>query len=284
MTALCARGCTYPDDDNPRPAAPCSEVCTRCEHQTRDGLRDLPGLWADLGDTRRGQRPRTGGRSADAPQPISGEAVAARSAIRACLVAWCLILEEDFRMQVPADTVRAMARHVAVQAGRILAHPEHADQLVHDVTTAVREARRLAYPVSSLTVECTCGQRVRVDQDPDVVTTCRGCDEAGTSLWWQERLVPETTELMTARIGVDWLSREHRITVEEDAVRQWVRRGYLRPATRRRQPGATHGQPAALYAPIALLMAATRTDRGRSVAAEVAESLVAGAIVTVGGA
>lgn len=258
---LCARGCLYPDE-TPRPAAPGLWVCLRCERQARGALRDLPGLWADLGDTRRGQRVGASAPSAEKPLPLSDEVRAARSAIKASLVAWCFILEEDYGMTLPADTVRGMAHHVAVQAGRLLAS-EHADQLVHDVVTAAREARRLAYPVTSLTVECSCGSRVRIDADPDVVTTCAGCSEAGTSTWWLHQLVPRALQPMTAEEGAAWLLQAHRIEINRDTIRQWVARGHLVAVDHKRPEGEANGRPAARYMPLALIMAATRTDRRR---------------------
>jgi hypothetical protein len=258
---LCARGCTFPDD-NPRPAAPGLWVCLRCEHQVRAALRDLPGLWADLGDTRRGKRLDNSAPSAEKPPPLSDDARNARSAIKAALVAWCFILDEDFGMSLPADTVRAMAHHVAVQTGRLLAS-EHADQLVHDVVTAAREARRLAYPVSSLTVECSCGCRVRIDQDPDVRTTCAGCGEAGTSTWWLHQLVPDALQPMTAEEGVAWLANAHRIQVSAEMIRQWAARGHVVVVDHKRPEGQPYGRPASRYMPLALIMAATRSDRAR---------------------
>lgn len=276
---LCIRGCLHPDE-TPRLAAAGLQVCLRCERQTRGALRDLPGLWADLGDTRRGVRLGHAAGSAEKAPPLTDDARNARSAIKAALVAWCFILEEDYRLSLPADTVRGMAHHVAVQAGRLLAS-EHADQLVHDVVTAAREARRLAYPVTSLTVECSCGHRVRIDGDPDVTTTCAGCSEAGTSTWWLHQLVPRALAPMTADEGVAWLATAHRIEVNRETVRQWVARGHLIAVDRKRPEGQTYGQPSSRYMPLALIMAATRTDRRRW---GVATPPDPGAIVTVRGA
>lgn len=258
---LCASGCTYADG-NPRPAAAGLWVCYRCEHQVRDALWHLPGLWADLGDTRRGKRLGNAARSAEKPPPLSDDARNARSAIKAALVAWCFILDEDYSITLPADTVRAMAHHVGVQATRLL-NSEHADQFVHDFVTAAREARRLAYPVSSLTVECTCGHRVRIDQDPDVTTTCGSCGEAGTSTWWLHQLVPAALQPMTADEGVAWLAQAHRIEVSADMIRQWATRGHLVVVDRKRPEGQAYGRPASRYMPLALIMAATRSDRAR---------------------
>lgn len=224
--------------------------------QTRDALRDLPALWADLGDTRRGQPIGRRAPAAERTLALSDAARQARSAIRASLVAWCLIMADDYGLSLPPDTVRAMAGHVATQAGRLLASTEHADQLAHDMITAASEARRLAYPVVSVTVEHGCGARVRLDSDPDVITRCPGCAEAGNAPWWRLQLAPETLQPMTIAQGVAWLQRAYGLEVEPDAVRQWAARGHLVAIDHVRPEGQTTGRPAARYDPVALLMTA----------------------------
>lgn len=100
---LCARGCTY-DDGTPRPAVPGSQVCTRDEHQLREGLREVGTLYALLADPRRGQAPRTGSRSSEQTQPISDDARRVRSDLRLALIQWCKILAEpQFGIGLPDE-------------------------------------------------------------------------------------------------------------------------------------------------------------------------------------
>lgn len=233
---LCARGCTVrgrhvadPCDESctgclPARVADGLAVCTRCERIVRDGLRDVASLYADLGDPRRsaipGQRRGGGG----PPLLISDAARAARSAIRAALVSWCLVLEEDYRLTLPADTVRAMAHHVAVQAGRLL-DSEHADQLVHDIEGAVSVAWRLARPGRPrLRIQCDCGEWVAVATGEDEVMTCRGCDAWGVLSWWVEREPGRALAgAVTLREAADILLMHHGHDVPLATLRTWTR-------------------------------------------------------------
>ena len=131
-------------------------VCTRHELDVRELVRDLPALWADLGDTRRSAGAGPGGRGAGDPEAcprcdegmpcdtphragheaLSPARIAARHAIRSTLVAWCRLLDEDLGVTLPREppnTVRWMAHHVAVNVGRILASAVLAEALVAEM-------------------------------------------------------------------------------------------------------------------------------------------------------
>ena len=88
-------------------------VCTYDERRARDGLRDAPGLYDDLGDPRTSTRPRTGSSGSDSGSPmlLSPERITARDNLRRFLVTWCMILEDDYALTMPADTVRAKQLH-----------------------------------------------------------------------------------------------------------------------------------------------------------------------------
>lgn len=190
-------------------------VCSWHERRVRGGLRDLPGLWADLGDPRKSTQPGSGrgGDSGGSPMLISDTRRAARSAIRALLVSWCLVLTDDYALTTPPDTIRGMAHHVAVQAGRLLAS-HHADQLCHDIDTATREAWRLARPGHhrGIRVACpTCGHRVALRPDDHGDVRCTECGEHGDIRWWRAQLAPKVDEPMPAGEIITWMVEHHRI-------------------------------------------------------------------------
>lgn len=243
-------------------------VCTGHELDVRAALRDLPGLWADLGDTRRSPSlDGTGGGSGDPEacpdcdaglpctrrhrsghEALSPSRIEARHAIRALLVRWCRILDEDLAVPLPPappDTIRWMGHHVARHAGRILAHPQHAYGLVVDLhgwwdgeqgEPGVMAARRLldaGQRPRGVRVQCPrCGAWVRLREDVDIIR-CPGvdpddagepCPEWGTIEHWR-RLVPDAGRPMTGAELVDWLARHHRYRTTEDVLRQWASRG-----------------------------------------------------------
>lgn len=252
---LCIRGCTirgrHIADECTEDCTGCLParatdgllVCIRCEKTTREGLRDIAGLWADLGDPRRAPVPRQGGVSDDGPPLLIGDAARdARSAIRACLVAWCHVLNEDYAITYPADTVRAMAHHVAVQAGRLLTS-EHADQLVHDVAGISKDAWRLARPAGRRGVyaQCPdCASRVRLEMvhllnapctemvcrnlDHMADVTCWQCGSSGDLRWWRGQ-ASKVDEPMDAGAVCVWMLENHRLRMTKVQLRQWATRG-----------------------------------------------------------
>ncbi len=217
------------------------QVCGWHERRILDGLDELPGLWVDLADPRR-SKPLGGVRSASTGSPmlISDDARHARSAIKALLASWCLVLAEDYAMRVPADTVEAMAAHVRQHAPRLL-NSEHADQLCADLLGHVDEdgdryegaahlARRLAHPspAARQRIRCDCGDWVRVD--PDQVMTCRTCGTWGVLGWWMARAeVPSGP--MTLRELADWLLAYRGLNVPHHTLRTWADRGLITPVS-----------------------------------------------------
>ena len=138
-TTLCVTGHTVPDRHRdgctdptcaaclPAHAAPGSRACAWHERQARRALAEIPALWADLRDPHRGQA--SGGdreRTEGAPAPQSDARRKAASAIRACLVSWCIVLAEDCAITMPDERAIAATTH----------------QLATDATTAATEARQ----------------------------------------------------------------------------------------------------------------------------------------------
>ena len=224
----------------PAAALPGLQVCGWHERRVLDALRDLPGLWADLADPRR-SRPTSAGSSSDTGSPmlISDDARTARSAIRMLLASWCLILRDDYGLREPADTVRAMARHIAVQAHRLLGS-EHADQLCADLLGhqtddgmqyegAAPRARRLANPSPPRQrIRCGCGQWVTLVTDHDEYMTCRHCGTEAVLKWWIKQ-APAPDRPLTLRELVDWLLIHHGHAVTISQLRQWAQRDTITP-------------------------------------------------------
>lgn len=230
-TAAC-RGCL------PARAADGSRVCPGCERRVRESLRILADVYADLADTRRGAGPGRMGSSGplqpeacprcdrgepcdvrhrEAAPPLSEARLRARSGMRVDLVAWCTLLEEDFGLTLPTGEVSAMAHHVSVQAGRLLAS-EFAARLVTDARRWW-DAQRVAYPSRpDPTILCQCGGRVRVDMEE--LMTCRTCGAWGAWDWWRGVLVEPPAE-MTAQDLMDWLLTEHQLAVNYATLRSW---------------------------------------------------------------
>ena len=261
-------GCEGLDDGTctgcvPVLAAPGLQVCAGHREGTWEALRTLDALWTAVEASqvlRAGQKSRGG---SEPPLPVDEAAADWRWRLRTCLVGWCKVLEADFGLTLDGaeDTVRWMAAKVRYQTDRLLAHPEHADQLVADMlgwveedgtrhTGFAAEGRRLMFRGGSrpLTILCDCGDRVRVEPSGDEYMTCPTCGETGVWQWWRRRLAPETEERMTGAEVVAWLREAHRIVLTEETLRKWVQRGKLMPE---REPGR-----ASTYLPQAVALVA----------------------------
>lgn len=245
MTATCAASCTirgrHKDDCEPDTgckgclpgsASQGSQVCQRCERRTYDGLRDLPELYEELLVPLTGRRTPMGP-AGETALPLSDAARHARHAIKACLVAWCLLLHEEFDLTLPADAVPAMVNTLTIQARRLLSHPEHADQLVHDITEAAGYAWSLVRPRTrvALTVACDCGDRVDMTgidpSDPNAMLTCPGCGDEGVVGWWRSKLAPKLDGPMGSAALLTWLLEVHHIRIAAETLRQWAARGHV---------------------------------------------------------
>jgi hypothetical protein len=130
MTAsLCAAGHTIPNRHTqdpcpdadctgclPAPAEPGSRTCTWHNRRTREGLHELPDLWAELGDPLTARQRDTGSDGTPA-LGLSDDRRNARTAIRTILVTWCRILEDDYAITLPTEeAIAATTRQLAHQA------------------------------------------------------------------------------------------------------------------------------------------------------------------------
>ena len=229
------------DDDcpgcMPRMAGSDSLTCDRDWTMTVGGLRELPELYADLLTPTRASGP---GPKVDVSREprlgLQDEPRQAREAIRAGLVAWCRILEDDYRLSLPADTIPAMAAHVRRHTPNLLRNHEHADQLCHDVRVWTTSARRYAYParpVGRHIGDCpTMVEGVRCSgplrAHPGVLmVVCPQCGTVDTAAGWAIRSDPRAAIPMTTAELVQWLTERVARPVTEDAIRQWASRGAI---------------------------------------------------------
>ena len=211
-----------------RLAEPTLRVCGGCETTTRTALRDAPGLWADLGDPRRGKS-LGGVRGGDKPSPMPDSRLHAREDVRRKLVSWCHLLYDDgYVSNMPVDTVRAMAHHVATQAGRLLAS-DVAEGLVSDCRDLLA-LQRVAWPTrwTGVKVTCPCGGTVRITVETATETiACPDCDEWGTVEWWRERVGVDSWRPMLLKDVTTWLILAQGLSVTFGQVRTWVWRHEL---------------------------------------------------------
>lgn len=281
-TALqCVRGCvgrghleTCADPEHcdgclPRPASTGLMVCDRCVDGVRKALRPtgrrahgqrvrdsdlgLPDLWDLVADSAILRSRGTGGRGGDgAPIPLDSAAAAWRDRVRTNLTGWCRILAEDFGSSLDdaVDTVPWMCQKIAFSADRLLAHPEHADQLAADLLgwtdddvpdgrPPVRheglavEGRRLAFRSrgAAVTIRCSCGGRVPADTERDAIMRCGDCGEWGTLDWWRRREVGQDPAPMSFRDLSEWLLVTHGLTVPDRRLRDWADDGLIVPVS-----------------------------------------------------
>ena len=128
------------------------------------------------------------------------------------------------------DIIEALREHVDRHLAWLLAQPEHASQLVHDVQV-MHHIATTAIPSRgpNVRVVCACGTRVAIDTEPGTVTACPGCGWRGTSLDWRNRETPTTPGPLTLRDLPDWLLANHRLEVTHKQLRNWHDRGVITP-------------------------------------------------------
>ena len=284
MTTLtCARGCTQRQrhidtclDEQcagclPRLAATGLHVCEADEKRTREALRDLAAIDAEVTSSGvlRSVGRGSGGDPAVGPIPLDDDARQWREGTRAVLVGWCHILAEEFSASLDGaqDTVPWMADRLGVYAGRLMAS-EHADQFVSDFIGGwdddgrpcggiVRAAKRLIFRSrgGAMRILCSCGERVTVDLEPDAIMTCRGCKEWGTLEWWADREAGGPVPPMALRDLPEWLALTHGLKVGERQLRGWADTGVI-TAVQVEDGARKPGRPGRKYDPAAVAVVA----------------------------
>lgn len=112
-----------------------------------------------------------------------------------------------------ADVVR---RHL----DWLMADPEHADQLIHDLEAAGSWQAIATPDRRGLTIECRCGDRVAVDYSE--IMRCRTCEQWGLLSWWveQEQL---RSGPVTLRQAQDLLLVQQCLDVGIETLRRWTK-------------------------------------------------------------
>ncbi len=295
----CTRGCTtrahLPQCVNdhcrgckPAPAAPGLLVCADDVQAVRVALRPvrqpgpdeagkripadslgIPDLWDAVTDAGVMRARAAGGGGGGRPIPLDADAAAWRTRVRPFLVSWRRTLEEAFGVSLDGaeDAVPWMCRRIAWHADRLLAHLEHADQLVADLDGwsepegprhegLLAEGRRLAFRGRghAVRIRCTCGTWVPVELEEDgrvdtgALLTCRGCGEYGTLDWWRKREAPNPDPL-PLRLLPEWLLTVHGLSVPLRRLRDLADRGTI-TTVERQSEGV--GRPSRGYDPVAV--------------------------------
>lgn len=245
----------------PRLAAQGLAVCTRCEELTREALRDLPRLWGEVERAAVLKARAPGGGSGGSPLPIDAAGAAWRDRVRGTLAEWLLVLHREFGVTLDRTNadVAWMVHRLAVQAGRVLAHPEHAAQLVADLVGwtdeidfvdwrtgetlpgrrhegLMREGRRLVFRApAGLSIRHTgCSAerpgRIPIDATPGLLLRCSACGEADTLDGWRSaETVAVPDEPLTLHELDEWLRLVHAVPVTYRLLRSWADDGHLQP-------------------------------------------------------
>jgi hypothetical protein len=179
------------DDD----LAPCA-VCDRparervhrgCREQMADALRELPGLYRQLGDAltpgRRGGDGRTGTRTAPLPCNLDSLDLRGRGGIEGVVGGWARDLCEREQWDVPDyQSVQAVVDWscaiLHANLGMICDEHEAVKEIADELRQISGQARRIVTgekPPRRVPVQCTCGWTLRITLDTAGVR-CPACE------------------------------------------------------------------------------------------------------------
>ena len=240
----------------PRQAAPGARVCITCINHTYDALTggadrpSLPELHTELLDVRYAIRTSdVKSTSWTTPLPEADAPRLTRQWIHGVLLEWCRVLSAGRQITYPAsdNTVKALTTRLTIHADWLLAHHEHADQFVHDITAMYAAALDTARPrgpqgltlgacpiptprvsEADATVDEPCGAPLRAyPQQP--IGTCPGCGTSADVYWWRARLT-ETPDAVASPVAdayvlAPWLSALWMRPITVEVIQQWARRG-----------------------------------------------------------
>jgi hypothetical protein len=118
---------------------------------------------------------RSESRSAETPLPFHTTASDVAGEVRGVLVAWCRLLIEEYGDPYPADTVPAIAGHLAGRA-EVLRHHEAAPVAVAEITDLARRVQRVVdrLPERRYLGLCEC-EAVLTANPGDLHAACRVC-------------------------------------------------------------------------------------------------------------
>ncbi len=129
-----------------------------------------------------------------------------------------------------ADVIGALCLHITRHLPWLLAS-DHADLLVHQVTTLAHQARRAAHPSRpDGVISCPCGTRVALDVDRARIV-CNGCGEWGDVGWWMDRVGKIPPRPMKITELSRWLHEHRDIEISTRQLRRWRDDGQLQAVT-----------------------------------------------------
>lgn len=273
-------GCTGKDCRGclPRNAEPGILVCTACRLRVADRLtelglgtvhaadpgasRTLPSLHDALLQPSRIPSATRGGKGDERPLQLAEDALKGRDVIERVVTEWAAELTRRFNVwsvppplvkpviaylrSAPHDaTVKARTAFVLAHLRELLADPEHADQVVHDVDWAWIEARRRAYPQPPAghvigacpvgTGDGPCGGEVRaiIDSiDEDGWARCKSCKTSADIDYWLALMPSEAVDWLPMR-ALRWhLTLHASRQISDVTIRSWARDPAALPARR----------------------------------------------------
>lgn len=229
-----------------RPTRDAAYVCERCGDKLARALGDVAWLEAELATSIANQRGidyRGLGSStpAEKPLPIRWGAVEARDELKALLVSWARLCEEESvrhsspHAGLPADTLTSISRWLLWRVDGLGLHPAGGDA-VEEVTTAVRTCRRIidsiperwyAGPCNAEVdgVECGTDLYARAEHGNVSCSTCGAdYDVPARRAWLLEAAEDRLADAATLARSVSWLGAT---PLNPAAVRQWASRGRI---------------------------------------------------------
>ena len=232
---------------------PSALICLTCWERSTQALIELPRLYHDLLTPTRATR--SSGRVSGSTEPAMALADGARWSrewIHGVLAHWARVLS------LPPPTGRALSRldgdEPSATAARVLrhadwlvAHAEHADQMVHDLGAVYADAVKTAYPTGPpgvLLGPCPhpvprptsedpeavdrCGAPVRAYQRTDLIQ-CHGCGAVADPMQWASWIVDplEAGEeaVADAYSLAAWLSVEFFRPIHAGSIKKWASPG-----------------------------------------------------------
>lgn len=205
-------------------------ICAACAGDLARDLGKVPGLAVELDVSLAKQTPGSGQRgSGERGLPYDLGASEAADQLRAVLVGWVRVLQDERSEAWPVDVLAEMARWLSMRLGRLERHPA-AVETHWEITDAVRRAEKAVDRPEGRTYAGPCDecQQDLYAKPGATLVRCKGCGwECGVEarqewLWSQldDRLAgaADVAHVVSGQLG---------ITVSAERVRQWAARGRI---------------------------------------------------------
>lgn len=170
---------------------------------------------------------------------LDAAAVEFRTAIRSTMVGICRLIGEERGVQLPDDTVPAMATFIGLHRHWLAAHQAAAEH-AHDLRDIALDptAFRVAFPSRSdrtylgtcpLPLETEdgsreiCGARL-FKRSGDELVVCPGCETSQSVWWWQWEMFGPDSSVVDAYAAATHLSARWMREVDPALIRKWGQR------------------------------------------------------------